>query len=121
MNYILENISPLEAKTVSDLLQKSSVIGSALQALEKVPHQSLVSEVLIGAGIALVVTSSFYTMILFSQKGYRNNSKGEENGNKQATIVLSNQAIYNFVLTLNNSPQIISTKVDGKKSEIKHM
>ena len=120
MNYILENISPLEAKTVSDLIQKSSVIGSALQALEKVPHQSLVSEVLIGAGIALVVTSSFYSMILFSQKGYRNNSK-EENGNKQETIVLSNQAIYNFVLTLNNSPQIISTKVNRKKSEIKHL
>ena len=121
MNYILENISPLEAKTVSDLLQKSSVIGSALQALEEVPHQSLVSEVLIGAGRALVVTPSFYTMILFSKKGYRNNSKGEENGNKQATIVLSNQAIYNFVLTLNNSPQIISTQVNGKTSEIKHM
>ena len=109
MNYILENISPLEAKTVSDLLQKSSVIGS------------LVSEVLIGAGRALVVTPSFYTMILFSRKGYRNNSKGDKNGNKQATIVLSIQAIYNFVLTLNNSPQIISTKVNGKKSEIKHM
>ena len=44
MNYILENISPLEAKTVSDLLQKSSVIGSALKALEDVPHRSLVSE-----------------------------------------------------------------------------
>ena len=43
INYILETISPLEVKTVSDLLQKSSVIGSALHVLEKVPHQSLVS------------------------------------------------------------------------------
>ena len=44
MNYILENISPLEAKTVFDLLQKSSVISSALPVLEEVPHRSLVSE-----------------------------------------------------------------------------
>ena len=44
MNYILENISPLEAKTVFDILQKSSVIGSALPVQEEVPHQSLVSE-----------------------------------------------------------------------------
>ncbi|CAH3159289.1 unnamed protein product, partial [Pocillopora meandrina] len=41
MNYILEKVSPLGAKTVSDLLHKSSAIGSALQVLEKVPHQSL--------------------------------------------------------------------------------
>ena len=43
MNYILEKVSPLGAKTVSNLLHKSSAIGSALQVLEKVPHQSLVS------------------------------------------------------------------------------
>ena len=43
MNDILDKISPFEAKTVFDLLQKSSVIGSALQVLEKVPHQFLVS------------------------------------------------------------------------------
>ena len=30
---------------------------------------------------------------------------------KQATVVLSNEAVYNFVITLNNSPQISSTKV----------
>ena len=62
-------------------------------------------------------------MTLFSQRGnYRNNknSKEEENGNKQATVVLSNEAIYNFVLTLTNSPQIISTKANGNISEIKH-
>ena len=87
MNYILENISPLDAKTATDLLRKSSVIDSALQVLQEVPHQSLVSEVLIWAGIALVLMSSFHTMILFSQKGYwsnknNNNSKDEENGNK---------------------------------------
>ena len=43
MNHILKEISPLEAKSVSELLQKSSVIGSALQVLEKVPHPFLVS------------------------------------------------------------------------------
>ena len=43
MNDIMDKISPLEAKTVFDLLQKSSVIGSVLQVLEKVPHQFLVS------------------------------------------------------------------------------
>ena len=43
MNYILEKVAPLEAKTVSDLLHKSSAIGSALRVLEKVSHQSLVS------------------------------------------------------------------------------
>ncbi|CAH3159311.1 unnamed protein product, partial [Pocillopora meandrina] len=41
MNDILDKISPLETKTVFDLLQKSSVIGSALQVGEKVPHQFL--------------------------------------------------------------------------------
>ena len=30
---------------------------------------------------------------------------------KQATVVLSNEAVYNFVITLNNSPQISSTTV----------
>ena len=62
-------------------------------------------------------------MTLFSQKGNnRNNknSKEEENRNKQATVVLSNEAIYNFVLTLTNSPQIISTKTNGNKSESKN-
>ena len=43
MNHILKKISPLEAKGVSELLQKSSVIGSALQVLEKVPNPFLVS------------------------------------------------------------------------------
>ena len=43
INDILDKISPLEAKTVLDLLQKSSVIGSALHVLEKVPQQFLVS------------------------------------------------------------------------------
>ena len=44
MNYILKKKkSPLEAKNVSGLLHESSVIGSALQVLEKVPYQSLVS------------------------------------------------------------------------------
>ena len=44
MNHILKKISPLEAKGVSELLQKSSVIGSALQVLEKVPNLFLVSQ-----------------------------------------------------------------------------
>ena len=43
MNHILKKISPLEAKSVSELLQKSSVIGSAFQVLEKVPHPFLTS------------------------------------------------------------------------------
>ena len=68
MNYILKKKSPLEAKNVSGLLHESSVIGSALQVLEKVPYQSLVSWLRhIDRGWNSVgFTSSFHTMKLFS-------------------------------------------------------
>ena len=39
---------------------------------------------------------------------------------KSANVLLSNEAIYKFVLTLTNSSQTISLNINGKKSEREH-
>ncbi|XP_027058239.1 sperm receptor for egg jelly-like, partial [Pocillopora damicornis] len=99
MNYILEKISPLEAKTVSDLLQKSSVIGSALKALEEVPHQSL--------NISLSAVSSM-TSLLWSIAQKRD----------VADIPLTNQSAENLASCLNTvlKTAAVAASEDSKSS-----
>lgn len=43
-DFIIENIVSLQVKGLPDLLQSSSVIGSAIQETEKMSSKSLVSE-----------------------------------------------------------------------------
>ena len=91
MNDILDKISPLETKTVFDLLQKSSVIGSALQVLEKVPQQFLVCylrNIVWGWNSVGGYVKFSYRETIWPEKlkknSNNNNSKDEENGNEQA-------------------------------------
>ena len=90
MNDILDKISPLETKTVFDLLQKSSVIGSALHVLEKVPQQFLVSylrNIVWGWNSVGGYVKFLYRETIWPEKlkknSNNNNSKDEENGNEQ--------------------------------------
>ncbi|CAH3159297.1 unnamed protein product [Pocillopora meandrina] len=110
MNYILENISPLEAKTVFDILQKSSVIGSALPVLEEVPHQSLVTSFIFictPQNFSLSAISSM-TSLLWSIAQKRD----------VADISLTKQSAENLASCLNTvlKAAAVTASVDSKSS-----